>query len=867
MLLVAGSRLDSYEIIALLGAGGMGEVYRARDTALKRDVAIKVLPAEWSRDTERLRRFDLEAQAAATLNHPNIVSIFHVGQYDGSPYIATELLQGETLRERLRKGPMRLQEVLDYGVELARGLAAAHDAGIVHRDLKPENIWVTKDGRIKILDFGLAKLNPAKFASLDGATASFRQESVPGQVLGTVGYMSPEQVRGEVADARSDIFAVGVVLYEMLAGKPAFRKATSAETMAAILNEDPPAVSQIAPSVPPGLQRIVNRCLAKNPAQRLQHATDLEFALEALSDSGTGSRATGSQATVSPVKRRWIAASAAVLAIVAAFILWWTRAPEATPAWAGVRLGGPVVAFSPRVSPDGQMLVLIALVNRQTQVAIMKPDGGSWNVLTDDTSNGSVTNVAWARDGSRLFFDRFWERPAGVYSIPPLGGEPTLLLEDAWAPQPLPDGSLVVLKRTLRGNNQAFRFWPESGRSEPLPAYLERWDAGPPVRAFPDGKEIVFIGATQEAGIESGAQPYILDLATRKSRRLDPQARIDRLDFQLGLPVVPTPDGRGVLMLGREQNSFELIRVERNGRPGHSRVLSFSNGRPPFYVDAAPDGSIYVDSAEMSPSISRFTVEGKLIAESATPAPLNNMALALKDGRVLITAPLGGNLRLLSGMMGADFRRFLQADAADVAYAAPVSADEVALLLGAPGQRRIAFVSVHNGVVQREISVPGGNATALAVSSSLKTIYYVAEDTIYSMPDTGGPPVRLAEGEDLAIDPAGRMLVIHNSKGIVRIQLPSGAAEPIVLPAGIRLAAVNLSASAINQKGLILLNVVTARDFDYQPAIADGRRVTAVSVDRRGDTLVPGWTPEGDVIAMHDLLRSELWRFRQVAKK
>src|ERR1700733_4021740 len=236
MPLAAGYRLDSYEIIAPLGAGGMGEVYRARDAVLKRDVAIKVLPADWSRDPERLRRFELEAQAAAALNHPNIVSIFHVGQYDGSPYIVTELLQGETLRDRLRKGPMRLREVVDLGVELVRGLAAAHDAGIVHRDLKPENIFITKDGRVKILDFGLAKLDPAKAVSADGATVTFQQESVPGQVLGTVGYMSPEQVRGHVADPRSDIFAVGVVLYEMLTGKRAFQKATSAETMTAILN-------------------------------------------------------------------------------------------------------------------------------------------------------------------------------------------------------------------------------------------------------------------------------------------------------------------------------------------------------------------------------------------------------------------------------------------------------------------------------------------------------------------------------------------------------------------------------------------------------------------------------------------------------
>jgi len=190
MPLVAGSRLDSYEIVAPLGAGGMGEVYRARDATLKRDVAIKVLPEYWSRDPERLRRFEQEAQAAA-LNHPNIVSIFHVGQYDGSPYIVTDLLQGEALRERLRKGPMRLREVPDYGVELARGLAATHDAGIVHRDLKPDNIWVTKDDRLRVLDFGLAKLDPAKAASWDGETVTVQPQSHSGQVLGTVGYMSP----------------------------------------------------------------------------------------------------------------------------------------------------------------------------------------------------------------------------------------------------------------------------------------------------------------------------------------------------------------------------------------------------------------------------------------------------------------------------------------------------------------------------------------------------------------------------------------------------------------------------------------------------------------------------------------------------
>ena len=211
MTLAAGTRLDSFEIVAPLGAGGMGEVYRARDTTLKRDVAIKVLPEYWSRDPERLRRFEQEAQAAAALNHPNIVSIFHVGHFDGSPYLVSELLDGETLRERLRHGPLRLRKAIDFGVQIARGLAAAHDKGIVHRDLKPDNIFVTKDGRAKILDFGLAKLTQAKASTPDEPTLTLQEHTGEGRVLGTVGYMSPEQVRGQTVDHRADIFAFGAI--------------------------------------------------------------------------------------------------------------------------------------------------------------------------------------------------------------------------------------------------------------------------------------------------------------------------------------------------------------------------------------------------------------------------------------------------------------------------------------------------------------------------------------------------------------------------------------------------------------------------------------------------------------------------------
>ena len=407
----------------------MGEVYRARDATLKRDVAIKVLPEYWSRDHERLRRFEQEAQATAALNHPNIVSIFHVGQYDGSPYIVTELLQGETLRDRLRKGPLRVREVLDYGVELARGLAAAHDSGIVHRDLKPDNIWLTKDGRLKILDFGLAKLDPVKAASSDGETVTVQPQSTPGHVVGTVGYMSPEQVRGHVADARSDIFAVGVMLYEMLTGKPAFRKATSADTMSAILNDDPPAVSQAAASVPPGLQRIVSRCLAKSPDKRFQHASDLEFALESLSDS-SGSTVSGVHQAVPGKRWVWLAAAAVVaIAIATALVVWWRQPPAVPVVEAVTQLtdDGEPKWFYDNLLTDGSRVYFnegTALSPKVAQVAVI---GGPTAIIPTRVPIPHI--VGLAQEGSSLLTlaGATTEPRFPLWTIPLPTGEPRRL--------------------------------------------------------------------------------------------------------------------------------------------------------------------------------------------------------------------------------------------------------------------------------------------------------------------------------------------------------------------------------------------------------------------------------------------------------
>jgi serine/threonine-protein kinase len=288
--LVAGSKLGPYEIVAPLGAGGMGEVYRAKDSRLGREVAVKVLPASFSNDADRLRRFEQEARAAGILNHPNITAVHDIGTVDGAPYVVTELLEGETLRNRLAGGPLAPRRAIDYALQIAHGLAAAHEKGIVHRDLKPENLFITKDGRVKILDFGLAKLTKPDEAGPQTNLPTETAGTEPGVVMGTLGYMSPEQVRGKPPDARSDIFSFGSILYELLSGRRAFHGDSAADTMSAILREEPPELSSNNQQVPPALDRVVRHCLEKSPEQRFQSARDVAYALE---ETLAGPTATG----------------------------------------------------------------------------------------------------------------------------------------------------------------------------------------------------------------------------------------------------------------------------------------------------------------------------------------------------------------------------------------------------------------------------------------------------------------------------------------------------------------------------------------------------------------------------------------------
>jgi len=363
MALTAGTKLGPYEIVAMIGAGGMGEVYRARDQRLGRDVAVKVLPASFAADPDRLRRFEQESRAVAGLNHHNILGVHDIGQTDGTPFMVSELLEGESLRHVLARGPLSHRRAIDYAVQIAHGLAAAHGKDIAHRDLKPDNIFITREGRVKILDFGLAK-TIEKSSDSQGTHLATMTSEIPatgvGTVVGTVGYMSPEQVRGSAVDCRTDIFSFGAVFYEMLTGVRAFKRDTTAETMTAILHDDPPENPPDGRPLPPALDRIVHHCLEKNPEQRFQSARDLAFDLESITTLTTSGGL--SAAKVKERKTRsFLLAGAAALVVLAALAGWLlATSRHSTGAQfhqVTYRRGTPGTA---RFTPDGQNVIYTA---------------------------------------------------------------------------------------------------------------------------------------------------------------------------------------------------------------------------------------------------------------------------------------------------------------------------------------------------------------------------------------------------------------------------------------------------------------------------------------------------------------------------
>jgi eukaryotic-like serine/threonine-protein kinase len=462
MTLSAGTRLGPYEILAPIGAGGMGEVYRARDSTLGRDVAIKVLPAAVSSDPDRLRRFEQEARSAGLLNHPNILSIYGFGEHEGAPYVVSELLEGSTLGDRMAGTALSPRRAVDYALQVAQGLAAAHEKGIVHRDLKPENLFVTDDGRVKILDFGLAKLTQPEGPPA-GATAAptMTAGTEPGVVMGTVGYMSPEQVRGLPADPRSDIFSFGAILHEMLTGRRAFRGDSAIETMSAILKEDPPELSETNRNVPPALERLVRHCLEKTPQQRFQSARDLAYDLEAISSvSGT---AVMPPTAVAP--RKWsLRIGSAVLAGLALLVIGVVAGRRLTGGAAAsgsaevqyrrltFRRGNVVFA---RFAPDGQTVVYGATWDdKPAEIYLARVDGRESRPLGIPSASLLAVSKTGELAVALKKTNVFGTLGGGTLArVPMTGGTPRELVEDVSAADWNPEGTdLAVVRKAGRSS-------------------------------------------------------------------------------------------------------------------------------------------------------------------------------------------------------------------------------------------------------------------------------------------------------------------------------------------------------------------------------------------------------------------------------
>jgi eukaryotic-like serine/threonine-protein kinase len=439
----------------------MGEVYRARDSRLRREVAVKVLPPSFAQDADRLRRFEQEARVVGALNHPNILAIFDVGTQDGAPYLVSELLEGQSLRQHMQGSPLPQRKAVEYGIQIARGLAAAHEKGVVHRDLKPDNIFVLNDGRIKILDFGLAKLQQDDAlapAHPDLQTMDEPQSATtPGQVLGTVGYMSPEQVRGQAMDHRTDIFALGAILYEILTGKRAFKRDSNVETMNAILKEEPPDLEEIIPNLTPGLDRVLRHCLEKNPAQRFQSASDVAFDLETISShSGTGSRL-----KVVAAERRtyWKPVAVALLVATALATTYYAArrsAPAATPRFRQLTFQRGTI-YGAKFAPDGQSILFSAAWNGAPKPQIYTTRTDALMSRPIELLDSQVLSVS--SKGEMAIRQRTETSgvvvPQGMLSVVPLtGGAPRELLGDVLDASWNPGGDSLAAVHAVAGENR-----------------------------------------------------------------------------------------------------------------------------------------------------------------------------------------------------------------------------------------------------------------------------------------------------------------------------------------------------------------------------------------------------------------------------
>jgi len=770
MTLSVDSKLGPYEVLSPLGAGGMGEVYRARDTRLERDVAIKVLPAEVASDVSRLKRFEREARSASALNHPNIVTIYDIGETEGVSWIAMEKVDGTTLRESLAGGALPVKRLLQIAPQIADGLAEAHEAGIVHRDLKPENVMVTKDGLVKILDFGLAKLSQPETDGVGSLAPTLTRGTEPGVVMGTVGYMSPEQASAKAVDYRSDQFSFGAILYEMATGKRAFQKKTAIDTLSAILNEEPETIGQVSPRAPVPLRWIAERCLAKDPEGRYTSTKDLARELATVRDrlaeaiSGAGAALLSGkllwrQPPLSPPefqrltfrrgipKRAFLSSDGQTVVYSAA----WEGGPLRLYS---MRLGNPESrpfdlppAYILSISSAGEMAILLNCKSsyppqRLGTLARVPLVGGAPREVLED-----VNSADWSPDGKELAVvrqvgdQRRLEFPIGkkLYEAPMI-----------WAPHVSPRGDLVAFLSTEGGHNLLCVI-DSAGRKRILAR-----DLGFDLAWSPEGDEIWIAWSSLQAVTLAGRQRVLTRFPEPLSGSVEGVSRDGHLllllgEFTNGLAVLPPGETR----------ERELSWLGHSGLAGISR-----DGKRLLFNDGARSvtGGVYLRSTDgLLPPI--LLAEG---ADGLGLSPDSKWAIIVREGRKfeLELVPTGPGEKKILKVAGIDTS----------GMGATFFPDGKRILIEAsqPGRPPRCFVQDMDGRAPRAITPEGVHSSVISPDGQLVAALDV-ESRVFLYPVDGGAP-RAASGpaetgELKAWSEDGRSLYVSEGVGDDRIKV------------------------------------------------------------------------------------------------
>jgi Tol biopolymer transport system component len=832
MSLATGTRVGPYEIVGRLGAGGMSEVYRAHDRRIGRDVAIKVLPPTFAKFADRMHRFEQEARAVGALNHPNLLTIFDAGTSDGRPYIVTELLEGHTLRSLMRENGVAarlpIRKAVDYTVQIANGLASAHERGIVHRDLKPENLFVTKEGRVKILDFGVAKLRSADdFALSDDET--MEQDTSPGTVIGTVGYMSPEQVRGQAVDGRSDLFSLGTVMYEMVAGEHPFRSASAADTMSTILREDPAELTTLNPNVTPGLDRVIRHCLEKSPEQRFQSARDLAFQLEMLSS------ASGAMPTIEvPIlSTRGRAALLAGLALLLAGLAggWFLRsrvAAEKEPRVAFAQLTyDDGLESAPSIAPDGQTFVFTRGSGASSDIYLQRVTGRNAINLTKRCRNGD-SQPAFSPDGSLIAYRSECDG-GGIFVMGATGESARRIAADCFNPSWSPDGKQIVcgtesvgFTPTSRGSMSAL--WIVDVQSGTRRKLLDRDGVQP--SWSPNGNRIAYWGIVGESAQR--------DLWTIDPHAKDPRASIVRVTNDLAVDWNPvwSPDGQHLYFGSDRNGAMNLWRVDVDeesgkvtGEPEAITTPSRFSGQYSLSRDGRRVVFASIDQTEAMRAVAFDTVTGATVGEARQVVAGSFLVFSSQvspDGKYVAVTNRGGQedlfvieiatgeIRQLTNDLahdrGAtwssdgkkiyfysqrDADRYeiwtINADGSDLARVTNTTGRSVWYPAVAPDNQRISFYNdentyiLANGKVEPLPAAPDGLHPAFMawspdgalLAGELRNapgiaIYTIAERRYRRITTSGARPIWLPSGRELLYGDAGRLRIVNIDTGAIR---------------------------------------------------------------------------------------------------